>query len=79
MRSVAIETLFGAAGATEAAGQVAKPKTSLWARFATSIIAARTVQAKALVARHLAHESDATLRSIGWTDAEIADLRRRTH
>ena len=77
MRSVAIETLYGAAGASNDAARPAKPRTSLWARFSAAMIAARTAQAKALVARHMVQQDDDTLHSLGWTTAEISELRRR--
>lgn len=77
MRTIAIETLFGAAGAGDSTAKSAKPRSSFWTRFSAAIVAARTIQARAIVARQLAHEPDATFKSLGWTDAEITDLRRR--
>jgi hypothetical protein len=81
MRSATIDTLYGAAGTSKDTALPAtsrtSPKASIWTRFSDAVIAARMIQAKAIVARHLAHQTDDSLKALGWTDADIADLRRR--
>jgi hypothetical protein len=93
MRSTTFETHFAAAAMADEASrpmsaghasagrtatQLASPaKSALWTKLYTSLIEARQAQAKAIVARHMAQQDDATLRSLSWSDAEIADLRRK--
>ncbi len=55
----------------------APANSALWTKIYTRLIEARQAQANAIVARHVAQHTDQALKSYGWTDAEITDLRRR--
>jgi hypothetical protein len=52
-------------------------KSALWTKLYTNLIEARQAQADAIVARHMAVHDDRSLKAIGWTDDEIAAMRRR--
>jgi hypothetical protein len=75
MRSSTFIPLFDAEVAT---GRVKPKEKGRVARVIAAMVAARQASIEPKVRRHLAKVDDATLRSIGWSDSEIADLRRTT-
>jgi hypothetical protein len=80
MRSTTFDPLFAATSLADGASAPAKPavaKSALWTRLYANLIEARQAQADAIVARHMAHHDDKSLKAIGWTDAEIIALRER--
>ena len=60
--------------ATEVAARPARP--SLFKSIYSGLIAGQEARARAMVRRHVAQYDDAQLEQLGWTKAEIADLRR---
>lgn len=82
MRSTTYEPLFDLATTGDVSGratsqQAAPQKSALWAKLYKNLVEARQAQADVIVARHLALYDDAHLTSIGWSESDIADLRRR--
>lgn len=78
MQSTTLTPMFAAATTADTATKAPeKAKSAVWTRLYNTLIEARQAQAKAIVARHMAHHDDATLLAIGWSEADIADLRRR--
>jgi hypothetical protein len=51
-------------------------KPGLFASIYSGIIAGQEAKARAVVARHMALYDDAQLLALGWSEAEIAALRR---
>ena len=83
MRSTTFDPGFTAPSAADetraekTAERAAPSKSALWTKLYTNLIEARQAQADAIVARHMALHDDKALKAIGWTETEIAALRRR--
>ncbi len=76
MRTSAMAPAFAATTIATDTPQSRSDQPSFFTRIYNAMIASQELRARRVVYAHLAHHDDATLKRLGWSLADIEQLRR---